>query len=85
MALVKQAIDRGLRAEVVSDGSLGARIRAHKLVPYLAVIGAAEAAVGEASIRLRGGQRLSPMNVAEALAKIDSQVRAHTIELWDAP
>ena len=79
-----QAIDQGLRAELASDGSLGARIRAHRLVPYLAVIGAAEAAAGEASIRLRGGQRLAPMSVAEALARIDRQVKAHTVELWDA-
>jgi threonyl-tRNA synthetase len=83
--LVLRAIDQGLRAEVASDGSLGARIRAHKLVPYLAVIGASEAAAGEASIRLRGGQRLPAMSVAEALARIGRQVKAHTIELWDAP
>jgi threonyl-tRNA synthetase len=83
--LVQQAIEQGLRAEVASDGSLGARIRAHKLVPYLAVIGATEAAAGEASIRLRGGQRLPQMSVAEALTRIDRQVKAHTIELWSAP
>ena len=82
--LARQAIERGLRAEVASDGSLGARIRAHQLVPYLAVIGATEAAAGEASIRLRGGQRLPQLSVADALARIDSQVRAHTAELWDA-
>jgi threonyl-tRNA synthetase len=81
--LVSQAIEQGLRAEVSADGSLGARIRAHRLVPYLAVIGATEAAAGEVSIRLRQGQRLSRLPAAEALAKIDSQVRAHSIELWD--
>jgi threonyl-tRNA synthetase len=83
--LAQQAIDQGLRAEVASDGSLGARIRAHKLVPYQAVIGAAEAAAGAASIRLRGGQRLPQMSVGEALARIHIQVKAHTVELWDAP
>ena len=83
--LVQRAIDQGLRAEVASDGSLGARIRAHKLVPYLAVIGPAEAAADEVSMRLRGGQRLPQMSVAEALARIDSQVKAHTTELWDGP
>ena len=83
--LVQRAIDQGLRAEVASDGSLGARIRAHKLVPYLAVIGPAEAAAGEVSMRLRGGQRLPQMSVAEALARIDSQVKAHTTELWHGP
>jgi threonyl-tRNA synthetase len=81
--LVSQAIEQGLRAEVSADGSLGARIRAHRLVPYLAVIGATEAAAGEVSIRLRQGQRLPRLPAAEALAKIDSQVRAHSIELWD--
>jgi threonyl-tRNA synthetase len=82
-ALVKAATDQGLRAEVAQDGTVGARIRAHHLVPYLAVIGASEAAAGEASIRLRGGQRLPPMTVVAALAKIDSQVKANTPELWN--
>ena len=80
----RQAIEQGLRADVASDGTLGARIRAHRLVPYVAVIGATEAAAGQVSIRLRDGQRLGPMSVAEALARIDHQVRARTIELWDA-
>jgi threonyl-tRNA synthetase len=80
--LVRQAIDQGLRAEVASDGSLGARIRAHKLAPYLAVIGAIEAAAGDVSIRLRQGQMLPPMSVAEALAGINRQVKGHAIELW---
>ena len=79
---VRQAIDLGLRAEVASDGSLGARIRAHKLVPYLAIIGAAEAAAGEVSIRLRGGQRLPPMSVARALSAIDCQVKRNSVDLW---
>jgi threonyl-tRNA synthetase len=83
-AFVQQAIDQGLRAEVASDGTLGARIRAHKLVSYLAVIGASEAAADEVSIRLRDGRRLPPLSAGEALAKIDGQVKAHTIELWDA-
>jgi threonyl-tRNA synthetase len=81
-ALVSHAIDQGLRAELASDGSLGARIRAHKLVPYQAVIGASEAAAGEASIRLRGGQKLPPVSVAAALAKIRAQVEKHSPELW---
>ena len=83
-AMSRQAIEQGLRADVASDGTLGARIRAHRLVPYVAVIGATEAAAGQVSIRLRDGQRLGPMSVAEALARIDHQVRARTIELWDA-
>jgi threonyl-tRNA synthetase len=83
--LVHRAVDLGLRAEVSADGSLGARIRAHKLVPYQAVVGATEAAAGGASIRLRGGQRLPHMSVADALARVDRQVKAHSVELWGAP
>ena len=81
-ALARAAIDCGLRAEVASDGSLGARIRAHKLVPYLAIIGAAEAAAGEASIRLRDGCKLPRKATADALAEINRQVRKHSPELW---
>jgi threonyl-tRNA synthetase len=79
----RQAIEQGLRAEVASDGTLGARIRAHKLVPYQAVIGATEAAASEASIRLRGGRKLAPMSACEALAKIDRQVSNYISELWE--
>lgn len=41
--LVARAVARGLRAEVSAEGSLGARIRAARLVPYQAVIGEREA------------------------------------------
>jgi threonyl-tRNA synthetase len=81
-ALVRAAVDCGLRAEAASDGSLGARIRAHKLVPYLAIIGASEAAAGEASIRLRDGRKLPGKATANALAEINCQVRKHSPELW---
>lgn len=83
--LVMQAADQGLRAELASEGSLAARIRAHRLVPYVAVIGKAEAAAGEASIRLRGGARVGAMPVPEVLARISCQVKAYGVDLWDAP
>jgi threonyl-tRNA synthetase len=76
------AIDQGLRAEVAIDGSLGARIRVHRLVPYQAVVGEAEAAAGEVSLRLRDGQKLPPMPAADALSRISAQVRARSPELW---
>ncbi|HKD87220.1 MAG TPA: threonine--tRNA ligase [Streptosporangiaceae bacterium] len=74
--VLSAAIDQGLRAELATDGSLGARIRAHRLVPYQAVIGQAEATAGEVSLRLRDGQKLPPMPAAEALTRIGAQVRA---------
>jgi len=84
-ALASQATAHGLRSEVASEGSLAARIRAHRLVPYLAVIGKTEAVGGEVSLRLRDGRRLPPIAVAQALASIGRQVSARRADLWDAP
>jgi threonyl-tRNA synthetase len=81
-ALVYAAVEQGLRAEVSAGGSLGARIRAHRLVPYQAVIGAAEAKAGEVSIRLRDGRKLPPVHVAEALSQIVRHVASHGPGLW---
>jgi len=81
-ALLGAAAGQCLRAELAADGSLGSRIRAHRLVPYQAVIGEAEASAGEISLRLRGGQKLPPMPAAEALDRIGAQVGARSPELW---
>jgi threonyl-tRNA synthetase len=83
-ALVRQAIDNGLRAAVADEGSLASRIRAHHLVPYLAVIGKTEATGGEVSLRLRDGRRLPSFPVAQALASIDRQVKKCCPELWES-
>ncbi len=80
--LARLAIEQGLRAETASEGSLASRIREHRLVPYQVVIGAVEAAAGEVSIRLRDGRRLPPMQMAEALARIDRQVAQCSPQLW---
>jgi threonyl-tRNA synthetase len=83
-ALARQAVEAGLRAEVArpESGSLGARIRASRLVPYQAVIGAREAAAGQAALRLRDGRQVPARPVAEMLAGIGERVAAHDIELW---
>jgi threonyl-tRNA synthetase len=65
------------------SGSLGARIRAHRLVPYQAVIGAREAAEGEAALRLRDGRRVPARPVGEVLARIGERVAARGTELWE--
>jgi threonyl-tRNA synthetase len=82
--LAREATDLGLRAEIASDGSLAARIRAHRLVPYQAVIGGSEAAAGEVALRLRDGRRLAPMAAAEALSRITELARARSAALWHA-
>jgi threonyl-tRNA synthetase len=83
--LVRAATGAGMRAELAGPehGSLGARIRSHRLVPYQAVIGPAEAAAGEVSVRLRDGRKLAAMPAPEALGRMCRQIGAHTAALWD--
>ena len=83
--LLRRALDRGLRAEIAGpeQGSLGARIRAHRLVPYQAVIGADEAAGDMVALRLRDGRRLPALPAAEALHRIGGMIGDHRIELWE--
>jgi threonyl-tRNA synthetase len=66
-----------LRIEVVdaSRGSLGARIRAGRLVPYQAVLGGREVADGTLSVRLRDGSHLDARPVADVLARIGAEVK----------
>ncbi|ORT52183.1 threonine--tRNA ligase [Frankia sp. KB5] len=87
LALVRQAADRGLRAEAAGPqrGTLGARVRAARLVPYQAIIGAREAADERVSLRLRDGRRLEARPAAEVLAGIDLLTSAHSTDLWTDP
>ncbi|MEU7006980.1 threonine--tRNA ligase [Streptomyces sp. NPDC046332] len=84
-ALAARCVERGLRAEVAGPdrGSLGARVRAARLVPYQAVIGAREAADGLVALRLRDGRRLAPLPADEVLRRIECLVGAHSAVLWD--
>ncbi|MFD0025543.1 threonine--tRNA ligase [Streptomyces sp. NPDC058382] len=77
----------GLRAEVSGRerGSLGARVRGARLVPYQAVVGAAEAADDRVALRLRDGRRIDPLPAGEALARIGALVGSHSTALWDDP
>ena len=61
-----QLEQRGLRAEVCAEESLARRIaEAHaRAVPYVAVVGAREAAAGSVSLRQRGSQRELPIDTA---------------------
>src|SRR6478609_5528007 len=77
---------RRLRAEIgrPEQGTLGARIRSARFVPYQAVIGAEESALGEVALRLRDGRRLPPLLMADVLSRIGAVVDGHRAELWDA-
>jgi threonyl-tRNA synthetase len=82
--VVRRALARGLRAELAGPerGSLGARIRAARLVPYQAVIGEQEAGGDLAAVRLRDGRRPGAVPVDALLERVDACVRARAGELW---
>jgi len=67
-----QLAERGLRAVVQTEDSLARRIaQAHaRAVPYIAIIGAREAAANSVNLRDRSGQRV--LAEAEALAALAS-------------
>jgi len=83
--LRQQAAGRGLRVQVSRPElrSLGARIRAARLVPYQAVIGPSEAAAGQVALRLRDGRRLDPRPADDALARIAALIDAHHAGVWE--
>ncbi len=84
--LLSRCLDQGLRARVLGPelGSLGARIRSARLVPYQAVIGAREAADDRVALRLRDGRRLPDLPAAELPGRVRAVVDAHRTELWEA-
>ncbi|PAZ14251.1 threonine--tRNA ligase [Streptomyces sp. SA15] len=84
--VVRRALARGLRAELAApgDGTLGARIRAARLVPYQAVIGEREADGDLAAVRLRDGRRPGAVPVAELLRRVGACVEERGAELWRA-
>ncbi|MBQ0997721.1 threonine--tRNA ligase [Streptomyces sp. RK62] len=83
-SLARRCAGLGLRARIDGPdrGSLGARIRDARLVPYQAVIGAREAAADRVALRLRDGRRLDPLPVDDVLGRIGALVGAHSTELW---
>ncbi|MEV4366890.1 His/Gly/Thr/Pro-type tRNA ligase C-terminal domain-containing protein [Nonomuraea sp. NPDC049637] len=68
--VLRRAVAAGLRAELApaDRGSLGARIRAHRLVPYQLVVGPREVSDGVPAVRLRDGRQAGPVPV-ERLAE----------------
>ncbi|MVU83597.1 threonine--tRNA ligase [Nocardia sp. ET3-3] len=73
-----------LRVEVVGAeaGSLGARIREKRLVPYQFVVGPAETANGEVAVRLRDGRKLPAQPAANAIARVRGLIESHDTRLW---
>ncbi|MDN3023568.1 threonine--tRNA ligase [Streptomyces sp. S.PB5] len=84
--VLRRALDLGLRAELAGpgQGSLGARIREARLVPYVAVVGAREADGDLAAVRLRDGRRPGAVPAEELLRRVGAVVAARGAELWAA-
>ncbi|GAB2866274.1 hypothetical protein GCM10027074_37210 [Streptomyces deserti] len=84
--VVRRAAGLGLRAEVAGPegGSLGARVREARLVPYQAVIGEREADGGLVAVPLRDGRRPGAVPVDELLRRIEERVAARGTGLWDS-
>ncbi|MFE5190303.1 threonine--tRNA ligase [Streptomyces sp. NPDC056628] len=84
VTLARRCAGLGLRAQIAGPdrGTLGARVREARLVPYQAVIGAKEAADDSVALRLRDGRRLDPQPVADVLARIGALVGDHRTDLW---
>jgi threonyl-tRNA synthetase len=66
LGVVGRLQDAGVRAEMVSDGPLGGRIRAARgdRVPVLAVVGQREADAGSVALRRGAGQHVLPVDAA---------------------
>lgn len=81
--LLDRLLDADLRAELAAPdrGTLGARIRHHHRAPYLAVVGAREAADGQVSLRLRAGEQPGPLPVAEGVRRVEAVVRSRSHDL----
>ena len=74
--VVKQAINQGLRVELAhaDEGSLGARIRENRLVPFQAIVGAREAADGSLALRERDGTQRDPAPAFSVLRDLAAAV-----------
>lgn len=83
--LEHRCLERGLRVRVAvpDEGTLGARIRAARLVPYQVVIGPREAEGDRVALRLRDGRRVDPLPAEEALHRIRAAVTRRGSGLWD--
>lgn len=74
--VLRLARDLGLRAEIgyAEEGSLGARIRENRLVPFQAVIGAREAAAFQISVRERDGKQHDAADAPAVLRELVSAI-----------
>ncbi|WP_053203023.1 threonine--tRNA ligase [Jiangella muralis] len=82
--LAARCLDAGLRVSVAGadEGSVGARVHAARLVPYVVVAGPREEAADAVALRLRDGRRLDPLPTAEAIDRLSARASAYVPDLW---
>ncbi|BEK84703.1 His/Gly/Thr/Pro-type tRNA ligase C-terminal domain-containing protein [Nocardia seriolae] len=82
--LAERCLAADLRVDVIEAeaGSLGARIRENRLVPYQFVLGPAETANGEVAVRLRDGRRLPAQPAERAVGRVRALIESHDTRLW---
>jgi threonyl-tRNA synthetase len=69
--------ESGLRVEAdIRNEKLGFKIREAQLekIPYMLVVGNREAASGQVAVRLRSGEDLGPMDVADFIERAKAEV-----------
>ncbi|QRP48894.1 threonine--tRNA ligase [Amycolatopsis sp. FDAARGOS 1241] len=81
-AVLRCCAEAGLRSELSADGSLGARIRRARFVPYQLVVGPREAEADVVAARLRNGRHLDPLPAKEFAAAAAGRVAARGAVLW---
>lgn len=74
----------GVRVQVIDAeaGSLAARVRETRLVPYQLILGPAEAVNDEVAVRLRDGRRLPAQPVQDVVARIRGSIESRDASLW---
>ena len=82
--LAREALSRGLRAEVLSAGSLPSRIMLArgKKVPWRVVVGAREVSAGEVSVNLRSEEKLPSMPWGKFFEGAQGVVDSRSQNLW---
>ncbi|WP_433663959.1 threonine--tRNA ligase [Nocardia sp. CA-128927] len=79
-----RCLNAGLRVRVLDaeSGSLSARVRETRLMPYQFILGPAEIANGDVAVRLRDGRRLPAQPADNAIAQIRALIEGHDTRLW---
>nr|MBA3432355.1 threonine--tRNA ligase [Actinomycetota bacterium] len=82
--VISKLVAAGVRAEVDdSDDTMGAKIRRNQMqkVPYMLIVGDAEATAGTVSIRPRSGKERRDVAVQEFVSTVSDEIAAKRLEL----